>query len=142
MMDVFVNLLFWLHFIGLGMGVGGGVALSLTGPRLKTAMGSQLDLVWTMEVAFSRVATIGIAILLVTGPLMVWLKFGGFAGFTWWFGLKMGFVGLAVVGAALHEWAGRRYRAGRGRYQLMEISGRLAGGSMIAAILCAVFAFN
>ena len=101
-MDVFVNLLFWLHFIGLGMGVGGGVALSLTGPRLKTAIGNELELVWTMEVAFSRIATIGIAILLVTGPLMVWLKFGGFAGFSWWFGLKMGFVGLAVVGAALH----------------------------------------
>lgn len=141
-MSVVVNLLFWLHFIGLGMAVGGGVALALTGPRLKTAIGRELELLWTMEVAFNRVAMTGIAILLATGPLMVWLKFGGFAGFTWWFGVKMGFVGLAVVGAALHEMAGRRYRAGHGRYQLMEISGRLAGGSIVAAILCAVFAFN
>jgi protoporphyrinogen IX oxidase len=94
--------------------VGGGVALSLTGPRLKTAIGSELELVWTMEVTFSRVGMIGIAILLVTGPLMVWLKFVGFAGFSRWFELKMGFAGLAVIGAALHERAGRRYRAGRG----------------------------
>ena len=141
-MDIIVNLLFWLHFIGLGMGVGGGIALGLTGPRLKTATGIELELVWTMEAAFSKVASIGVVILLVTGPMMVWLRFGGFAGFSLWFGLKMGFVSLAVIGAATHEWAGRRHRAGRGSYPLMEISGRLAGGSMIAAILCAVFAFN
>jgi putative membrane protein len=141
-MDIVVNLIFWLHFIGLGMGVGGGIALGLTGPRLKTAKGSELDLVWQMEATFSRLATVGIATLLVTGPLMVWLRFGGFEGFSWWFGLKMGFVALAVVGAGLHEWAGRRHRAGLGGYRLMEISGRLAGGSLIAAILCAVFAFN
>ena len=96
---IFTNLLFWLHLIGLGMGVGGGVALGLTGPKLKTTTGETLEFVWAMETTFSRVATIGIAILLVTGPLMVWLKFAGFEGFTWWFSLKMAFVALAVFGA-------------------------------------------
>ena len=141
-MDIVVNLLFWLHFLGLAMGLGGGIALGLTGPKLQTAKGEDLAFVWQMETTFSRVATTGLATLLVTGPLMVWLRFGGFAGFSWWFGLKMCFVALAVVGAALHQWAGHRYRAGRGGYSLMAFSGRLAGGSMIAAVLCAVFAFN
>ena len=142
MMNTFTNLLFWFHFIGLGMGVGGGIALSQVGPKLNSEQGSALELAWSLEVVFSRVATIGIVILLITGPLMVWLKFGGLQAFNWWFNLKMGFVGLAVIGATVHEYAGRRFRGGRGEYRLMEISGRLAGGGMIAAMLCAVFTFN
>ena len=141
-MNTFTNLLFWLHFIGLGMGVGGGIALSQVGPKLKSEQGSALELAWSLEVVFSRVATIGIVILLITGPLMVWLRFGSFQAFNWWFNLKMCFVASAVIGAAVHEYAGRCYRNGQGEYRLMEVSGRLAGGSMIAAILCAVFTFN
>jgi hypothetical protein len=110
-MDVIPNLLFWLHFIGLGMGVGGGIALGITGPKLNSTTGAELELVWNLEAAFSKVASVGVLVLLVTGPLMV-------------------------------EWVGRRHRSGRGNYALMALSGRLAGGGMIAAILCAVFEFN
>jgi hypothetical protein len=33
-MPVIINLLIWLHLMGLAMGVGGGLALSQVGPRL------------------------------------------------------------------------------------------------------------
>ena len=36
-MDIFINFLFWLHFIGLAMGLGGGIALGFVGPKLIAA---------------------------------------------------------------------------------------------------------
>jgi len=142
-MHVVVNLLMWLHFIGIGLAVGGGIALGRTGPRLVAAPIDQREELWSTETFFSRLGAGGILILLVTGPLMVWLKFGGPGGFTRWFWVKMGFVAIAVVAVALHEWAGARFRRGDlTAVPLMFIGGRLAGAAILLAMLSAVFTFN
>ena len=142
-MGVFVNILLWLHLLGLAMGVGGGIALAFTGPKLIAAPPDQLDLMWAFEGFFSRIGSAGLAVLLITGPLMVWLKFGGPSGFTWWFWAKMVLVVAAVVGVGLHQWAGARFHRGdKSAVPMMFIGGRVAGASMVLAMLCAVFAFN
>ena len=142
-MDVLVNILFWLHFLGLALGLGGGVALGFVGPKLIAAEGPMLEEMWQFETFFGRVGTAGLAVLIVTGPLMLWLKFGGPEGFTWWFWAKMVFVLIALVGVGLHQWAGSRFRSGdRSAIPLMFASGRSAGAAMALAILCAVFTFE
>lgn len=142
-MDVVINLLFWLHFIGLAMGLGGGIALGFIGPKLIAAEGPLLDEMWRFERFFGRVGSAGLGVLTITGPLMLWLKFGGPAGLTWWFWAKMAFVAIALVGVATHQWAGRRFHQGdRRAIPVMFASGRVAGASMALAVLCAVFTFN
>jgi len=142
-MHTFNNLLMWAHFIGIGLAVGGGVALARVGPRLVAAPVGQRDELWGFETFFSRLGAAGVAILLVTGPLMVWLKFGGPGGFTTWFWVKMGLVATAVVAVSVHEWAGARFKRGDdSAVTLMFMSGRLAGAAIVFAMLCAVFAFN
>lgn len=137
------NILLWLHFVGIGMGMGGGIALSQVGPRLVVAPVDQRQLLWSLEVFFSRVGAGGIAMLLVTGPLILWLKFGGPGGLNWWFSAKMFLVGIALIGVILHEWAGRRFRNGdESAVPLMFIGGRTAGIGMALAMLCAAFTFN
>jgi putative membrane protein len=142
-MDVLLNLLFWLHFIGLAMGLGGGIALGFVGPKLIAAEGPFLAEMWKFETFFGRVGTGGLGLLIVTGPLMLWLKYGGPEGLSGWFWAKMAFVLVALVGVGLHQWAGSRFRKGdRTAIPLMFASGRTAGAAMALAILCAVFAFG
>lgn len=142
-MDVLINLLFWLHLLGLAAGLGGGIALGFVGPKLIAAQGAMLEEMWQFERFFGRVGTTGLGVLLVTGPLILWLKFGGPDGLTWWFWAKMTFVAMALVGVVTHQWAGSRFHRGdRGAIPLMFASGRAAGASMALAVLCAVFTFN
>ena len=137
------TLLLWVHFMGLGMGVGGGIALSQVGPRLVAAPPDARVLLWQLEIFFSRIGAAGLAILLLSGPLMLWLKFGGPKGLGWWFAAKMLFVWVALVGVSLHEWAGRRFRQGDAKaVPMMFIGGRMAGAGIVLAILCATFTFN
>jgi hypothetical protein len=142
-MDILVNILLWLHFGGLAMGMGGGMALGFVGPRLVAAQGQMLEQMWTFETFFGRIGTAGLGILVITGPLMLWLKFGGPEGLAWWFWAKMVFVLIALIGVVTHQWAGSRFRGGdRGAIPVMFMSGRAAGAAMALAALCAVFAFN
>ena len=142
-MDIFVNILLWLHFVFLAMGVGGGIALGFVGPRLISASADRIEEMWTFERFFGRIGTAGLVGLLITGPLMLWLKFGGPAGLSWWFSAKMVLVALAVIGVGLHQWAGGRFHRGdKSAVPLMFMAGRLAGASMVLAMLCAVFTFN
>jgi hypothetical protein len=141
--SMLTNILLWLHFVGVGMGMGGGIALSQVGPRLVVAPIDQRQLLWSLEVFFARVGAGGLAILIVTGPLMLWLKFGGPSGLNWWFSAKMLLVAVALIGVILHEWAGRRFRNGdESAVPLMFIGGRAAGIGIVLAMLCAAFTFN
>jgi len=140
---VFTTLLLWLHFIGIGMGMGGGIALSQVGPRLTSAPEEDRRLLWALEDFFSRIGAGGLAILLVSGPLMLWLKFGGPSGLSWWFWAKMAMVAVALIGVLIHEWAARRFRGGAASaVPLMYFGGRMAGIGIVLAMLCAAFTFN
>jgi protoporphyrinogen IX oxidase len=142
-MAIVVNLLLWAHFMGLAMGLGGGVALSQIGPRLVAAPVDQRTVWWPLETFFSRIGAAGLTLLLITGPLMLWLKFGGPGGMTGWFWAKMALVAVAVFGIGLHEWAGARLKRGdEGAIGAMFFGGRLAGAAMALVVVCAVFAFN
>ena len=142
-MEVLLSLLLWLHFLGLASGLGGGIALSQTGPRLVTATEQERPLIWKFRRAFSVTASAGVGVLIVTGPLLAWLKYGGVEGMPAWFWAKMAFVVLTLAGVILHEISSRRARAGDATaYRWMAIAGRTAGISMVLAVLCAVMTFD
>jgi len=142
-MHILTIILLWLHFIGIGLAVGGGVALSQVGPKLVAAPAPARADLWAFETFFARAGAAGMVILLTTGPLMLWLKFGGPGGLSRWFWIKMGLVAVAVLGVGLHEWAGARFKRGDQRaVPLMFLSGRLAGAAIVLAMLSAVLTFN
>jgi hypothetical protein len=142
-MPIVTNLLLLLHFFGVAMAVGGGIALSQVGPKLIALAPNERGQLWPLEVFFSRLGALGLLILLVTGPLMVWLKFGGVSGFNSWFWAKMALVVVAAIGVGLHDWAGARFRRGdETASSLMFLAGRVAGASILLVMVCAVFAFN
>lgn len=133
----------WLHFVGLGMAMGGGIALAQVGPRLVAAPPGERALLWKLERFFSRIGAAGMAILLVSGPSVLWLKFGGPQGLSGWFSAKMLCVLVALTGVALHEWAGKRFLGGnQNAVPMMFIGGRMAGAGIVLAMLCAALTFN
>jgi uncharacterized membrane protein len=142
-MVVLVNLLLWLHIVALALGLGGGLGMSQVGPRLVAAAPDQRETWWPLAKVFTGLASVGLVLLLVTGPLMLWLKFGGFAGMNVWFQVKMALVVLAVVAVGLSQWGMARLRRGdEGGGRLASVTGPLTTLIVLAIALSAVFAFN
>ena len=142
-MHILTNALLWFHFIGIGLAVGGGVALSQVGPKLVAAPADARTDLWAFETFFGRLGAAGIVILVSTGPLLLWLKFGGPGSLNHWFWVKMALVLTAIFAVGLHEWAGARFKRGdEGAVPMMFIAGRLAGATILLAMLSAVVTFN
>jgi putative membrane protein len=138
-----VKLLLWVHFMALAMGVGGGIGMSQAGPRLIATVPGQRDLWWPLTKVFSRIALAGMALLLITGPLLLWLKFDGPSGLPHWFWLKMTLVAVAVVMVGLAEWGHARLRCGdEAGGRLMMIAGPLTMLAVIGVVFSAVMTFN
>lgn len=142
-MDVLVKLLLWLHLVALAAGVGGGLGMSQVGPRLANAAPDQRETWWPLARFFRMLTSVSLVVLLVTGPLMVWLKYGGFAGMNVWFTVKMGLVALGVVLMGLSEMGlARLMRGDEGGGKLAMTAGPAFGVTMYVVMLAAVFAFN
>jgi putative membrane protein len=138
-----VKLLLWAHLVALALGVGGGLGMSQVGPRLVNGSPDQREIWWPLARVFRMLTSVGLVVLLVTGPLMVWLKYGGFAGMNVWFQVKMGLVALGVVLMGLSEMGMARVKRGdEGGGKLAMIAGPALGVTMYVVMLAAVFAFN
>jgi hypothetical protein len=142
-MPVIVNLLFWLHLMALAMGIGGGIAMSQVGPRLIAASPDARAAWWPLATFYSRIAGAGLVLLLITGPLMLWLKYGGMEGLNDWFKLKMALVAVIVVTIGLTMWGAARLKRGdEGGGKLMKVTGPLTTLTAAAIALAAVFTFH
>jgi hypothetical protein len=142
-MPVIINLLFWLHLTALAMGLGGGLAMSQVGPRLAAAAPDQRGTWLPLATAYGRIAGAGLLLLLITGPLLLWLKYEGVAGLNDWFKLKMALVALMVLTSGLSMWGLARLKRGdEGGGKLMMVAGPLTTLTTTAIILTAVFTFN
>lgn len=135
------NLLLWAHFAGLVVGMGGGFGMSQVGPRLVAPDGRETW--WPLAGTFTMMTRIGLVLMLITGPLMVWMKYGGVGGLNIWFTAKMGLVAIAVVLMGVTEVGLARLKRGDERGgKLAMTAGPLIGMTFFVTILAAVFAFN
>jgi hypothetical protein len=142
-LPVIINLLFWLHLMALAMGLGGGIAMSQVGPRLAAVTPDQRATWWPLATVYTRIAGAGLILLLITGPLLVWLKYGGYEGLNDWFKLKMALVALVVLTTGLTMWGAARLKRGdEGGAKLMMVAGPLTSLGVAAVVLAAVFTFN
>jgi hypothetical protein len=142
MIDLFPLLLI-LHFVGLIAALGGGIGLSQVGRKLASPSEAELPLLLTLQRSFNAFMLVGFALLLITGPLMLFSRFGGGAGLPFWFSLKMTAVALAVIAAATSQVAKRRFRAGRtGALKWMLVTGPMTGILMLFAVIFAVLTFQ
>ncbi len=85
----------------------------------------------------------GIIVLLVSGPLMLWVRYGGFDGVSHWFWAKMGFVVLLAAGVVISAVSARKMRASDPAATARVRLGRIvANVSLLAIVVFAVLAFG
>ncbi len=134
-MDATFNILLIAHFAGLML-----VAAALL--PLLGMMGQGANPAQTSRM-LARFGHYGMIVLLLSGPLMVWLRYGGVDGLSHWFWAKMGFVLLLAGGVIVSAVSARRMREGdaaaTGRVRLGRI---IAVVSLMATVVFAVLAFG
>jgi len=138
-MDILINILIFIHIFGLVLGMGSGMAMAAAN-RLVTEPTTGFEKLTDMLV---RNGHVGLALLWISGPLVVWLKYGGFSGFGFWFWLKIAFVIALSAAVGMGAASYRKARAGDAEAaRRASMTGMLSGLSGLGAIFAAVFAFN
>ncbi len=141
-MDIFINLLVWLHLASLVIGMGAGIASGQVAARLGTAPVEARPVLGEIYKTLSRMGHAGLGLLIITGLLVLFLKYADPMGMGVWFWIKMA---LVVVLIGLITWGGRTSKkAQAGDADAAALAPKLGAASGLtgfAIILAAVFAF-
>jgi len=137
------DIVLFLHLLGLMMGAGGGFGSMIVMRGALKMPPEQAGSVRGLGPALGRFSTIGLILMLITGPALVSMKYGGFGGLPPLFWVKMIFVVSLTLAAITLELTYASVKRGN-----MEAAKRLpalgpwAGLSSLLAVLFAVLAFH
>jgi hypothetical protein len=142
-MDILANILFWLHLIGLGLGAVASFGIPVVGRQMATATPESRPALVGVTMGLSRVGQMGLGTLIVTGPLVFWLKWNFSAPSMIWFGIKMVLVVILIVIVAYAGMNGRKIvqgdREAIARAPQIGMAGLVV---LLAVMFSAVFAFE
>lgn len=142
-MDVFNNILLAVHFLGLAMGMGSGMALGALAPGLMSTAGDEKSRNWSTYHAISRTAHVGLGTLIVTGLVLVFTRYNGPAEMSVAFWIKMALVVVLIASITIGTRAAKRLEAGDAAAgPIGKRAGMVNGLTGLGIILAAVFAFN
>lgn len=142
-MDILINLLIAFHLLGLVVGMGSGIALSLTGPMYGKANDDQRSQLFKLGNLLSRNGHVGLALLWVTGPIVIFLKYGGFGALSPWFWVKIVLAVILSASIGIGSAAYRKFQAGdMGASARVAMTGKINLVCGLLIILTAVFAFG
>ena len=96
-MDIVINLLIWIHIVAFIAGGSNSVVGPVVGGRLPGAAPDVRQAYYGVMNTLSQVGKVAMVTLLVTGPLILWLKYGGLGGASVWFWVKMALVLVMLV---------------------------------------------
>ncbi len=135
--------LLFLHFLGLILGAGPGAAMNVIVRRAAAAPPEQAQALRALGPVLANVSATGIAILWITGLIMVWTKWDGFANLPSLFWVKFAFVLLVTLFAILTLITYGQVRKGNmAAAARLAIYGPATGISALLAVLFAVIAFK
>ena len=142
-MDIVINLLIWVHIIAFVVGGSNSVVGPIIGARMASATpDARAGYVGVMQ-AMSQAGKVAMGALLITGPLILWLRYGGLAGASIWFWIKMAMVVVMLAaiiygGINFKKSLGGDVEAGR----RAGVAHRITGLAFLGVLLSAVFAFS
>jgi uncharacterized membrane protein len=94
-MDIVLLILFWIHLVSLALGGAAVFGIPVVGSRMASATAETRPTLFAVADGLSRVGRAALGLLIITGPLMLWLKYG-WAAPNVWFWVKMILV-LALI---------------------------------------------
>lgn len=142
-MDIVIQLLLWLHLLGLVMGGGGLLGAALLSRVIAGTPTEQRSSLFSLDGKLATTSRAGLVVLIVTGPLMLWLEYGGAPPVPAWFTVKMVLVVIVIIGVVVSGIASKRARKGDAGASRNAVRARaITGVALILTVLAAVFAFN
>jgi hypothetical protein len=137
------EMLLFLHFFGLMLGAAGGIGSGVIMRRAMALPDEQAQTVRRLGPLLNTVALAGIALLWITGLILVWSKWNGFVNLPGAFWIKFVFVILLTVFSGLARWIYVRARSGdMSLVPRLPVIGMAGGLSAVLAVLFAVYAFG
>jgi hypothetical protein len=137
------EIVLFLHFVGLMLGAAGGLA---SGVIMRKALGMPADeakVVRSLGPLLANVASIGIALLWITGLILVWNKWDGFGNLPQLFWVKAVFiVSLTVVHILVLMTYGEIRKGNMAAAARLPKLGPMGGISALLAVLFAALAFS
>lgn len=142
-MEIINDILFWIHLASLGLGGAATFGLPVVGSKMAEATPEQRPLLFAIANQLSTLGRAALGALIVTGPLLVWLRYGGGTGFNTWFWIKMVLV-LVLLGLVIYAGINAKKAQGGDRQAAMRAP-QLGMAAMVTYLLVigsAVLAFG
>lgn len=142
-MDAVALILIIVHIVALVAGGANAVVMPILGGRIATASAETRPQFVGIAEALAKTGKYAMVALLVTGLLVLWLRWNWVAPNQIAFWIKMAFVALMLVLISLNEVTGKRARAGDAEAAARAaLLGRLTSLAFLGVIASAVFAFH
>jgi putative membrane protein len=133
-MDYAFDFLLVCHLVALGVGAATAIAMPIIGSRMAGATPEGRAMLGGISARLGLNSRIAVGVLVLSGGLMVWLRYGGIDGMNMWFWVKMTLVVVIIL--ALITSA-----VGRGRVN-PAVLGWVTRLSLLGVVIAAVLAFN
>lgn len=142
-MDMVINILIWVHIVAFVAGGASGVVGPVIAGRMGTATPEVRLSYFGIMNTMSKVGRAAMVTLLVSGPLVIWLKYGGAAGLNVWFWVKMAMVLIMLVAIIIGDINSKKEQAGDAAAAgIADLAHKITGLAFLVLVLAAVFAFN
>ena len=141
-MDIVFDIALLAHLLSLLAAGTTVVGMPLIAARMAGAAPETRGVLGGLAQQFGLYSRIAFGVLLLSGGLMVWLRFGGVAGMTVWFWVKMALIVIMAVAigisARLRQQAGGNPRAA----SISRAAGMVSRLALLGVVVAAVLAFN
>lgn len=142
-MDIVINLLIWVHILAFVAGGSNSVVGPVIAARLPGATPDVRAGYYAVMGRLAQTGKIAMVVLLLSGPAILFLKYGGLAGANSWFWIKMALIVVMLAsiiygGINAKKAQGGDVEAGR----TAGVAHRITGLAFAGVLLAAVFAFN
>jgi uncharacterized membrane protein len=136
-MELLVAILVWIHLSAVAVGGAAAFGGPIVGRRLAGASVETRAQLFGIAAQLSTLGRAAVAVLIVTGPLIVWLEYGGFGGLNFWFWIKMALLVIFLAVIVLAGLSAKRARGGD-----MEAAKRMPMLSMASMVIFLAILFS
>ena len=143
-MDLFYDLLLWLHIVAFAAGGAYPAVMPFLFEKLAGASQEETRAaLFSIGNTISRIGRIAMVVLLITGPVLLWMRFGGLSGASIWFWVKMALIAVMLVSLVIGGINFKKAEKGDASGLVVaETAGRIAAVAYLGVLLAAVFAFS
>jgi protoporphyrinogen IX oxidase len=142
-MEILVNIILWVHLVALVGAGASAVAMPVIGGRMGSASPETRTVLFGIVRRISTSARGALVLLLITGPLLFWLRWDFTAPSMVWFAIKMVLVLVILVCVIVAGINGSKAQSGdTNAARTAAVAGRIMGAALLGVIFAAVFAFN